>query len=150
MSDTKAAPPASPRAEPLREARPELRAEVEKLLLRLGDDAGLPVVVELGVLIAAADGVIDDAELEALAVLVEGSLGGHVDTKLVRHFVREARNVIQAEGTAEAAARIGGVLRERDVGPEGLAVAEAIALASQGISDVERAALDALVSAQRG
>lgn len=134
---------------PLRDARPDLRTEVDKLLLRLGDDAGLPVVVELGVLVAAADGVIDDAELEALAVLVDGSLGAHVDKKLVRHFVREARNVIQAEGTEAAAARIGGVLRDRDVGPEGLAVAEAIALASQGISDVEQAALDGLLAAQR-
>lgn len=120
-----------------------LGGEVAALLAAVGDDH-LTAVVDLGVLVAAADGSIDDAEAERLGELLDGAMGGLLEPRLVRHFVREARARCEEEGLEARARAVGAELAA--AGAEALRVATAIARASQGISDAERALLAALAA----
>jgi tellurite resistance protein len=128
----------------------ELQPLTDALLARFGeDDAGLTAAVDLAVLVAMADGHIDDAERAALASSIEGLIGGRVAPHIAKHLVAESRTKSKAVGTAARAREIGKTLAQHGAGEEGLCLAIAIAWVSDGVSPPEKAALD-VVAASAG
>jgi len=128
--------------------QPALASDVEALLTTLGDgDDALVALVDLGVLVASADGVIDDDELASLADLLHGAVGMRLDPSIVKHFVREARARLAADGRDARTQAVGAALAAKGAGAGGLAVAVAIARASQGVSADETAAIVAIAKA---
>jgi len=95
-------------------------------------------IVDLGVLVASADGKVDERERELLAdvfqTLLETTLSSHV----VEHLVTASLEVIEAAGPESRARLVGEILHDCDAGEPGVLVALAIAFASEGLTTAER------------
>ena len=117
-----------------------LQPLLDALLAKLpaGDD-GIMSIVDLAVLVAMADGTIDQAERAAVTASIETLVGGHLSRPVLGHLFTQSRAQIREEGPAAAARRIGLMLEARDCADEGLRVALAVAWSSEGLADVERA-----------
>jgi tellurite resistance protein len=117
-----------------------VKALVNAFSARFGaDDEGIVTAVDLAVLVAAADGTIDQDERAALSASLEAIMGAAVAPTVVRYLVRESRNQIEATGAEARARAIGGLLAAHDATDDGLRLALAIAFASGGLSAPERA-----------
>jgi hypothetical protein len=101
-------------------------------------DEGLNVIVDLAVLVALADGTIDEAEMAALAESIGTLVGGVLDPRMTRQVIRESRAKINAAGAEVRAGEIGASLAAHGAVDEGLLFALAIGWASDGLSTVER------------
>ena len=129
---------------------PSIRPLVAALRARFdSSDEGLNAVVDLAVLVALADGTIDEAEMAALAESIGTLVGGTLDPRMSRHIIRESRAKIEAIGVEARAKAIGASLAAHGAAEEGARHARAIAMASAGVSDVERARV-ALVAIAAG
>jgi tellurite resistance protein len=99
-------------------------------------------VIDLGVLIANADGAVDDQErqllLEVFQALLETNLSGEVVDALISASVE----VIRRAGAEPRARLVGAILNDCGAAEAGLRVALAIALATEGLSAAERAVID--------
>jgi tellurite resistance protein len=112
---------------------------LDALLARLNaGDEGLIAVVDLAVLVAMADGKIDEVERAAISQSIETIVGGRLALPVVRHLFSESRAEIRAKGPEATAQRIGELLAKRGCAEEGLRVALAIGWSSEGLADVER------------
>lgn len=113
---------------------PILKSAIDALCDRVkADDKALPLIVDLAVLIATADGTVDKAELEVLEGVIESLFGERIDPKIVRVFARDSRAAIRDEGAETKARAIAEALRKHDAVDEGLALGVAVALASEGV-----------------
>jgi tellurite resistance protein len=122
---------------------PSIRPLVAALRARFdSSDEGLNAVVDLTVLVALADGTIDEAEMAALAESIGTLVGGMLDPRMSRHVIRESRAKIEAAGVEARAKAIGASLAAHGAAAEGVRLALAIAMASDGISEVERARVE--------
>jgi tellurite resistance protein len=129
---------------------PTIRPLVAALRARFdSSDEGLNAVVDLAVIVALADGTIDEAEMAALAESIGTLVGGMLDPRMTRHVIRESRAKIEATGAEARARAIGESLSAHGAGEDGVRLALAIGLASEGLSDVERARIE-LVAAAAG
>lgn len=118
---------------------PILRPLIAALRARFdSSDEGLNAIVDLAVLVAVADGTIDQAEMAALAESLGALLGGVLDPRMARLVVRESRAKIEADSPEVRAKAIGESLAAHDAVDEGLRFALAIGWASEGLSTVER------------
>lgn len=161
------------RCEPAAEARPPGRGEDESLEppVRLGygvfvaetatirdlidelcsafgsREEALILLTDLAVLVAAADGTIDQAEVLALTASLEAMLASQVAPMLVGVVVDESRSRIGERGAEAVAAQLGETLARHGVAEEGLRLAFAIAASSEGVSDVERQRIDIIARA---
>jgi tellurite resistance protein len=104
-------------------------------------------LIDLGALVASADGKFDDKEMEALRQLLEPMLGAQLDTELVGYLIEASLRVIQAAGTGPRVRLLADILLDCDAVEEGLLVALAVAHASEGISPEERALVESLARA---
>lgn len=111
------------------------------------DDRGLTAAIDLAVLVAAADGKIDKAELAALAASVERLVGSQLDPAVVRHLIRESRAQIETIGSEARARDIGEFLAKHNAVDEGLRLAIAVGYVSDGLSAVERARIASVAAA---
>jgi uncharacterized tellurite resistance protein B-like protein len=128
--------------------RSSIRLLIDTLCDRFeGSDEGLNAAVDLAVLVAAADGRIDDAELAALAASLEAIIGSRLDPKVVRHLIQESRKQIREAGAEARASAIGKTLAAHGAAEEGIRLALEIALASEGISQVERQHVETVAEA---
>lgn len=119
---------------------PLLSPAIDAVCARFQDsDEGLHNVVDLAVLVATADGKIDGAEMDALAASLEGVVGGKLDRALIRDFIGDSRRKIEKAGVDVTAKAIGEALSAHAAVDEGLRFALAIAWASDGFSEDERA-----------
>jgi tellurite resistance protein len=109
--------------------------------------AGVATAIDLAVLVAAADGQIDPAEMAALTVSLETTTQAHLAPAIVRHLVHESRNQIETVGAQARAKAIGETIAARGCVEQGLRVALLIALASDGLSSVERQQIDIVAKA---
>jgi tellurite resistance protein len=100
-------------------------------------DAGLIALVDLTVLVAIADGTIDGAEKRALVESIDTLMGSRLEASLVDHLVSESLSQIRTLGHEACARDIGEVLAAHKAAEEGLRLAIAIALASDGLSEAE-------------
>ncbi len=115
-----------------------MQQQIDALLAHFpaGDD-GLIAVVDLAVLVAIADGQIDGAEMTALSESIEAMVGGRLPASLVGHLVTESCAQIRALGPEACARAVGEVLAAHGAADEGIALALAIAWASDGLSTAE-------------
>jgi tellurite resistance protein len=131
-------------------AEPTIPELVDALLAHFpAGDEGLIALVDLAVLIAMADGHIDDAEMAALSESIGAIAGGRLGAPLSRRLVEESCAQIRSIG-GDACARLAGeVLAGREAGEEGLALGLRVAQASEGVSAVERERLEQIARAAR-
>jgi tellurite resistance protein len=108
-------------------------------------DAGgysLTPIIDLGALVANADGSVDASELEMLRYLFQTLLGSQMSKEMVEHLVRSSLQVILEAGVEARAALIAEILLDCDAVEEGLTVALAVAYASEGLAASERAIIE--------
>ncbi len=118
---------------------------LESLCTRVhSHERGVACVVDLLTLVASADGVIDDAEMDALSSSVGVLLGGVRLPKYMRLLVQSSVDEIHKVGAAETMLGIAEVLSETDAVEDGLVMAVAVAYASYGMCPPERATIRAL------
>jgi tellurite resistance protein len=129
-------------------AEPSIAQLVDALLAHFpAGDEGLIALVDLAVLVAVADGRIDEAEMAALTESIEAIAAGRLGAALARHLVEESCTQIRDLGGEACAHLAGEVLRKHDAGEEGLALGLGIARASEGVSAVERERLQQIARA---
>ncbi|WP_394823501.1 TerB family tellurite resistance protein [Pendulispora albinea] len=104
-------------------------------------------IIDLGVLVANADGTIDDEEVEALRVIFGRLLRTQLDGDLVEHLIVASREVIDAAGVGSRLRLIAEILKDCDAVEEGIIVALGIAYSSEGFSASERTLVSSLAHA---
>jgi tellurite resistance protein len=123
---------------------------VEALFARFEQGGYNPTpIVDLGALVASADGEIDAKEMEALRQIVEPLLGARLSTELVGYLIEASLQVICAAGVAPRVQLIAEILMDCDAVEEGIIVALAVAHASEGFSEPERKLVASLARAAR-
>lgn len=111
------------------------------------NDEGVNAAIDLAVLVANADGKIDDAERRALNDSLAAIIGDTVAPIVARHLVSESKSKLAAVGPEARARDIGATLKANDAVREGLSLALAVAHASDGLSDVERERIQVVAEA---
>lgn len=101
-------------------------------------------IVDLGALVANADGTVDAEEIDALRLLIEPMLGAQLNAELVRYLIEASLKVIAAAGVEPRVRLLAEILMDCDAVEEGIIVALAVAHASEGISEAERAVIESL------
>jgi tellurite resistance protein len=120
-------------------AVPFVREAIERLLQRFehGDYNPTPII-DLGTLVANADGVVDAHEIETLQQILEPLLGAQLDSELVGYLVNASLSVIKSAGVEPRMRVLSEILMDCDAVEEGITVALAVAYASDGLSEAER------------
>jgi len=104
-------------------------------------------IIDLGVLVANADGTIDDDEVEALRLIFGRLLRTQLDVDLVNPLIVASREVIDAAGVGSRLRLIAEILKDCDAVEEGVIVALGIAYSSEGFSGSERTLISSLAQA---
>ena len=121
---------------------------VETLCARfeIGDYNPTPII-DLGALVANADGTVDPEEIEALCQIVEPLLGARLNPEILGYLIEASLKVITAAGVQARARLIAEILMDCDAVEEGLIVALAVAHASNGLSSDEIAVITSIATA---
>jgi len=126
----------------------KIHAIVDELCSAFGSrEEALVVITDLAVLVAAADGTIDEAEALVLRRSLEAMLSSRVAPSLVRVVVDESRTRMRVRGPDVCSADVGETLGRNGAIDNGLRFAFLIAASSEGVSDVERMRIDAIAKA---
>ncbi len=104
-------------------------------------------VIDIGVLVANADGEVDEQEHELLSDVFQTLLETSLTPEVVDALISASREVIQAAGAEPRARLVGAILHDCDAAEPGLRVALAIAFASEGLSAAERGVIDRIADA---
>lgn len=99
-------------------------------------------IIDLGVLVASADGKVDAPERAMLLEVFQTLLDTKLTPDVVDHLVTASLEVIEAAGAESRGRLVGAILHDCDAGEPGLLVALAIAFASEGLSGAERAVVE--------
>lgn len=123
-------------------------AAVEALMKKMaaGDYNPTPII-DLGALIANADGVIDPEEIDTLRRILEPMLGAEIPTEVVRFLIDASVHVIKAAGVDARLRLVAEIMLDCDAVDASLLVAIGIAFASVGYTDAERAVVEKLAVA---
>ena len=127
---------------------PYVRDAITRLLdhFERGDYNPTPII-DLGVLVANADGVVDAREIETLRDILEPLLGAQLNAELVGYLVEASLSVIRSAGVEPRMRVIAEILMDCDAVEEGVIVALAVAYASEGLSGAERTLVTQLAKA---
>ncbi len=104
-------------------------------------------IIDLGVLVARADGKVDAAEKKALRDVFEALLDERLNGEVVGHLVAASLEVIEMAGVEPRARLIAEILKDCDAVEQGIVVALGIAFASEGLSKGERAIITTVADA---
>jgi tellurite resistance protein len=104
-------------------------------------------VLDLGVLIANADGRVDDQERELLLEVFQALLETTLTPEVVDALITSSVEVMKLAGDEPRARLVGAILRDCEAGEAGVRVALAIAFATEGLSDAERKVIDRIADA---
>ena len=104
-------------------------------------------IIDLGVLVASADGKVDQREREMLLDVFQTLLDTTLTAEVVDHLVTASLEVIEVAGAESRARLVAAILRDCDAVEPGVRVALAIAFASQGLSKAERAVVQRIADA---
>ncbi|MCW5836831.1 MAG: TerB family tellurite resistance protein [Labilithrix sp.] len=99
-------------------------------------------IIDLGVLVVIADGVVDDKEREVLLDLFQTLLDTKLSPEVVDHLVTASVQVVEAAGAESRARLIAEILLDCDAVEPGILVALAVAYASEGLSKEERVVIE--------
>jgi hypothetical protein len=109
----------------------------------------LTPVIDIGALIANADGSVDEEELEMLGYLFEALLGSHLGKEALRPLVRASLQVLLEAGLEPRARFLTEILVDCHAVEEGLTVALGVAFASEGLSNAERDIISTMAKCAR-
>jgi len=104
-------------------------------------------IIDLGVLVASADGKVDSREREMLLDVFQTLLDTTLTAEVVDHLVTASLEVIELAGAESRGRLIAAILRDCDAVEPGVRVAIALAFASQGLTKAERAVVERISSA---
>jgi tellurite resistance protein len=104
-------------------------------------------IVDIGVLVAHADGTIDAREREMLLDVFQALLETALTPEVVDHLITASVEVIEAAGAESRARLAGAILRDCEAVEAGVRVALAIAFASHGLSREEARVIERIASA---
>jgi tellurite resistance protein len=99
-------------------------------------------IIDLGVLVVNADGVVDEKEREVLLDVFQTLLDTKLSAEVVDHLVTASVQVIEAAGAESRARLIAEILLDCDAVEPGILVALAVAYASEGLSKEERVVIE--------
>jgi tellurite resistance protein len=103
-------------------------------------------VIDIGVLVASADGKVDILEREMLLDVFQTLLDTTLTAEVVDHLVTASLEVIEAAGAESRARLIASILKDCDAVEPGVKVALALAFASQGLSKAEAKVIERIAS----
>lgn len=106
-------------------------------------------IIDLGVLVAIADGRIDEKERAVLRDVFQTLLETKLSAVVVDHLVTASVQVANEAGAESRARLIAQILRDCDAAEAGLLVALAIAYASAGFSSAERKVVERIADFAR-
>ena len=106
-------------------------------------------IIDLGVLVAAADGSVDEGERAMLSDVFQTLLGTSLSGEVVDHLVTASREVIEAAGAGPRARLVAAILLDCGAVEPGIIVALAVAFASEGYSGAERAVIEGIADAAK-
>lgn len=129
---------------------PIVERAVETLCTRFeqGDYNPTPII-DLGALVANADGTVDAQEIETLRQIVEPLLRARLDTELIGYLIEASLQVIRLAGVEPRVRLLAEILLDCDAVEEGIIVALGVAYASDGLSAPERNLVASLARAAR-
>ena len=104
-------------------------------------------IIDLGVLVVIADGVVDDREREVLLDLFQTLLDTKLSPEVVDNLVTASMQVVEAAGAESRARLIAEILLDCDAVEPGILVALAVAYASEGLSKEERVVVERIADA---
>ena len=104
-------------------------------------------IIDIGVLIASADGKVDEREREMLLDVFQTLLGTSLTAEVVDNLVTASLEVIEAAGAESRARLVGAILRDIGAVEAGVRVALGLAYASHGLTGDERAVVDRIATA---
>jgi tellurite resistance protein len=108
-----------------------------------GDPAMLfNAIVEAGYLVAAADGTVDEKELDTLKSAVATLTEGEMSQSDIDTLLEDLIDLRTSEGEEPRCKAVGSILREANAGEEGIYLASAIAYVSAGLSAPELAVME--------
>lgn len=106
-------------------------------------------IIDLGVLVVIADGVVDEKEREVLLDLFQTLLDTKLSPEVVDHLVTASMQVVEAAGAESRARLIAEILVDCDAVEPGILVALAVAYASEGLSSEEQKVIERIADAAR-
>lgn len=104
-------------------------------------------IIDIGVLVASADGKVDEREREMLLEVFQTLLDTTLTAEVVDHLVTASLEVIEAAGAESRARMVASILRDCNAVEPGLRVALGIAFASQGFTKEERTVVERIAAA---
>ncbi len=104
-------------------------------------------VIDIGVLIASADGKVDKDEREMLLDVFQTLLDTTLTAEVVDNLITASLEVIEAAGVEPRARLVGSILKDCDAVEAGVRVALALAHASHGLTKDERIAVERIATA---
>jgi tellurite resistance protein len=129
-------------------AHPIVQSAIETLIKQFayGDYNPTPII-DLGVLVANADGQVDDDELETLRSIFQSLFGATLSRDMVGFLIAASLEVLQAAGIDSRVRLIAEILKDCDAVKPGVIVALAVAYSSEGLSAAERGVIEAVARA---
>ena len=103
-------------------------------------------IIDLGVLVASADGKVDEREREMLLDVFQTLLGTTLTAEVVDHLITASVEVIEAAGVESRARLIASILKDCDAVEPGVKVALALSFASQGLTKAEAKVVERIAS----
>jgi tellurite resistance protein len=104
-------------------------------------------IIDLGVLVASADGTVDESEREMLRDVFQTLMDTKITAEVVDALVTASVSVIEQAGAESRAKLIAAILQDCDAVEDGVLVALAIAFASQGLSKAEQRVVERIAAA---
>lgn len=99
-------------------------------------------IIDIGVLVASADGHLDDREREILLDVFQTLLDTKINAEVVDHLVTASLDVIEAAGPERRAGLVADILADCNAAEPGIILALVVAYASDGFSAAERTVVD--------
>jgi tellurite resistance protein len=106
-------------------------------------------IIDLAVLVASAEGAIDDRERAMLLDLLQTLLGTNLTAEVVDHLITASLEVIEVAGAKSRARLVASILDDCDAVEPALRVGLAVAFASEGLSAAESAVLEDIADAAK-
>jgi uncharacterized tellurite resistance protein B-like protein len=104
-------------------------------------------IIDIGVLVASADGTVDEREREMLLDVFQTLLGTTLTAEVVDNLVTASLEVIEAAGAESRARLVASILRDCDAVEPGIRVALGLAYASHGLTKEERVVVERIATA---
>lgn len=104
-------------------------------------------IIDIGVLVASADGTVDEREREMLLDVFQKLLDTALTPEVVDHLVTASLEVIEAAGAESRARLVAAILKDCEAVEPGVRVGLGLAYASQGLSSAEKKVIERIATA---